>query len=44
MPLADDLYEAERARLRIVDREEGGREVLEKEAPLVTSFRRSDLR
>ena len=26
----------------IVDREEGGREVLEKEAPLVTLFRRSD--
>jgi orotate phosphoribosyltransferase len=28
--------------LGIVDREEGGREVLEKEAPLVTLFRRSD--
>src|SRR5678809_373445 len=28
--------------LGIVDRAEGGREVLEKEAPLVTLFRRSD--
>ena len=28
--------------LGIVDREEGGREALEKEAPLVTLFRRSD--
>ena len=30
--------------LGIVDREEGGREVLEKEAPLVTLFRRRDFR
>jgi orotate phosphoribosyltransferase len=30
--------------LGLVDREEGGREILEKEAPLVTLFRRSDFR
>jgi orotate phosphoribosyltransferase len=30
--------------LGIVDREEGGREALEKEAPLVTLFRRRDFR
>jgi len=41
MSLADDLYERQRAS-SIAKR--GGREVLEKEAPLVTLFRRRDFR